>query len=387
MYAKLSEKPEVKEENKMPKPNRSKTRVKALEPQNFTTVIKTQGIVRAHNEVLLTARVAGTIQNILPEFEPGAFFAKNEVLVELDDVDFEAAVLSAKAQVARAKATLAFEQTRAQQAKLNWQDLGFEEEPNELVLRLPQLREAEANVTSAEAQLEQALRNLERTKIRAPFDGRILERNVGIAQSVGPGTSLGKIFATDYAEIDLPLSSRDLDFVNLPETSDDPPLDVVLKDAIHDNKLEWKAKIIRTKGALDPNSLELFAIARIQDPFGRHSGQPPLRIGQPVVATISGKVLNDVYIIPRDVVRNLDRILLVDPKDLTLSQRNIQPIWSNETLMIIQDQTIVPGTFLALSPIPYPSIGSKVELKQDSPKLSKPDEPEDNSPPERRRRY
>ena len=386
LYVTLSEKPEVKEEKKERKPNRTKTRVAELQLEDFTTVIKTQGIVRAHNEVSLTPRVAGTIKNILPGFEVGVFFAKDEVLVELDDVDFQTAVLSAKAQIARAKATLAFEQTRAEQAKLNWQDLGFDEEPNELVLRLPQLREAEANVASAEAQLEQAQRNLERTRIRAPFDGRVFERNVGIAHSVGPGTSLGKIFATDYAEIDLPLSSKDLEFVDLPETSDDPPLEVVLKDAIHDTEVEWKAKIIRTKGALDPNSLELFAIARIQDPFGRLTGHPPLRIGQPVVATISGKELQKVYQIPREIIRNRDRILLVHPQEHTLDQRNIQPIWSNETLMIIRDETIEPGTLLALSPIPYPAIGSKVEIKEDPPEETKPKEEEIDPQHHHRRR-
>jgi RND family efflux transporter MFP subunit len=385
-YIKLSVKEDPKNEKKEWKPNRTKTRVEVLQPQDFTAIIKTQGIVRAHNEVSLTPRVAGTIQNILPGFEPGAFFAKDEVLVELDDVDFQTAVLSAKAQVARAKATLAFEQTRAEQAKLNWQDLGFDEEPNELVLRLPQLREAEANVASAEAQLEQAQRNLERTRIRAPFDGRVLERNIGIAQSVGPGTSLGMIFATDFAEIDLPLSSKDIEFVDLPESSEDPPLDVVLRDAIHDSEVEWNAKIIRTKGALDPSSLELFAIARIQDPFGRLSNKAPLRIGQPVVASISGKVLKGIYLIPREIIRNRDRILLVDPKEFTLDQRNINPIWSTETQLIIRDDTIKPGTLLALSPIPYPSIGSKVEIKEDPPEETKPKPEGTNQPHHHKKR-
>lgn len=46
----------------------------------------------------------------------------------------------------------------------------------------------------------------------------------------------------------------------------------------------WQAKIVRTKGALDENALELFAVARVDDPFGLASGHPPLRIGQPVTA-------------------------------------------------------------------------------------------------------
>ena len=76
-------------------------------------------------------------------------------------------------------------------------DLEYEEEPSELVLRLPQFREAKANVASATAQLEQANRNLERTKVRAPFAGRVRVRSVGLGQSVGTSTPLGAVFSVD----------------------------------------------------------------------------------------------------------------------------------------------------------------------------------------------
>lgn len=385
LYALLSLDFKKPDEIKERKPLNIKTKVETLKRVDFTTRIQTRGIVRAHNQVNLTSRVAGTIQAIEDKFETGSFFKKDDVLVQLDDTDFHTAVLSAEAQVARSKAALAFEETRAKQAKLNWEDLGFDEEPNELVLRLPQLREAQANVDSANAQLAQARRNLERTKIRAPFDGRVLERVAGIGQSVGPGTRLGTIFAVDYSEIDLPLSGKDLEFINLPETSEDPPLEVELRDAIHTNDNVWKAQIIRTKGALDPSTLELFAIARIEDPFGQKSNLPPLRIGQPVIATIEGKLLEDVVVIPRAVVRQHNRILLVDPDELTLSERRLTPIWSDDISFVVKDLTITDGIYLATTPLPWAPLGSKVTIKEDEPVETKPDEKD--SPNHRRGKY
>lgn len=366
LYSKFSQKPKETKEQKQKKSITIKTKVETLHVVDFTTKIQTRGIVRAHNVVNLTPRVAGTIQETLETFETGAYFDKGDILIQLDDTDFHTAVLSSEAQVARTKATLAFEETRAKQAKLNWEDLGFDEDPNELVLRLPQLREAQANVDSALAQLEQARRNLERTKIRAPFNGRVLERAVGIGQSVGPGTRLGTIFAIDYSEIDLPLSEKDLEFIELPETQGDPPLEVELKDAIHKNDKTWKAKIIRTKGALDPSSLELFAIARIEDPFGQNSDSPPLRVGQPVIASIQGTVLKQVVVIPRSAVRQHNRILLVDAKDLTLSERRIKPIWSDDTHFVVRDETITDGIYLATTPLPWAPLGSKVTIKEET---------------------
>jgi RND family efflux transporter MFP subunit len=342
-----------------------KTRVVELQVQDFTTTIRTRGIVRPHNEVTLTPQVAGKISRILPGFEDGTFFKEGDVLMELDPQDYESAVIVAQAQIARADAAHKLEQTRAKQAKLNWDDLGLDEEPNDLVLRLPQLREAKAIVDSATAQLEQAKRNLERTKVRALFNGRVRHRSVGLGQSAGPGTPLGTVFTIDFAEVRLPIASRDIKFLSLPEGPEDPPIEVKLRDSLNHNDTIWKAKIIRTEGTLDPASLELFAIARVIDPFGRKSGHPPLRIGQPVAASISGHVLKKVIVVPREGVQQLDRILLVDPADLTISSRNIEPIWSDEKNVVIRDTTIPDGTLLAVTRIHYAPIGSKVEIMED----------------------
>jgi len=289
-YAIISVEPE---EAKRPeeKPRLIKTRAMTLHRQDFPTTIRTRGVIRAHNEVILTPQVSGKIIRILPGFEDGAFFAAGDVLVELDPQDLAGAVIVAEAQLARAVSSHAQEQTRANQARLNWIDLGYKEEPTELALRLPQLREAQANVDSATSLLNQAQRNLDRTKVRAPFDGRVRRRTVGLGQSVGPGTSLGSVFAVALAEVRLPIAARDLAFLTLPEGPEDPPVDVTLRDALNPDDTVWKAQIVRTEGTLDQSSLELFAIARISDPFGRKSEHPPLRIGQPVVATILGQVL------------------------------------------------------------------------------------------------
>lgn len=353
------------EEAKRPKTDTRalKTTVKELYPKDYPTTIRTQGVIRPHNEVTLTAQVSGKIVKLMPGFEDGAFFEKDEVLLELDSADFKTSVVASEAQLARTTAAYAQEQARAKQAKLNWEDLGYDEEPNDLVLRLPQLREAEANEKASRAQLEQANRDLERTKVRAPFAGRVRNRLVGLGQSIGGNTPLGMVFSIDFAEVRLPVSSRDMPFVTLPEGPEDAPVDVELRDALNvDNKTIWKGKIVRTEGALDESSLELFAIAQVIDPFGRKSGEPPLRIGQPVVGAVVGRLLEDVYVLPRVAVRQMDRIYLVDRKDLTLDRRNIKPVWSDEQNVIIWNSSIETGSLLATSHMTYSPDKTKVEI-------------------------
>ena len=307
-----------------------KTEILELQRTNFPVMLDSQGTVRAHFTTTLTPQVAGTISAVHPNFEDGAFFKKDEILAELDPADFKVAVSSAESGLARAQAALIQEEARAKQARLNWDDLGYEEEPSDLVLRIPQMKEAKANVDAAQADLEQALRNLERTKIRAPFDGRVQKRAVGLGQAVGGSTPLGEIFATDFAEIRLPLSPRQLPFVTLPSKEGDPEVKVTLRDALDSpDAPSWEARIVRTEGTLDESSRELFAIARIDDPFGVQSGKRPLLIGQPVRATIEGTELKNVFVLPRHALRGVNRIYLVYKLHPTIIRTTIETLWSD----------------------------------------------------------
>ncbi len=361
-YVTLSEEPE---EAKRPKgkPRPIKTQAVELVLKDYPTKITTQGNVRPHDQITLNSEVTGKVVRISPSFEDGAFFKEGEVLVELDTADFEAAVANAEAQVARTTATYAMEKAQADVARTNWEKLNLDEDPDPLVLRLPQLKQAEANVKSAEAQLGRMQRDLERARIRAPFDGRVRQRSVGLGQAIRVNSSLGTIFASDYAEVRLPISGEDLPMLFLPEDADDPPVDVELRDALNpDNETTWPAQIIRTEGALDANSLELFAIAKVDNPFGLNSSKPPLRVGQPVTASISGKVLKSVMAIPRIAVKRLDQIYLIHPKKMTLHTRTIEPLWSDEEHVIVRDPNIPDGSLLATTKLSYTPEGARVEV-------------------------
>ena len=123
---------------------------------------------------------------------------------------------------------------------------------------------------------------------------------------------------------------------------------------------------MRTEGFLDQNSLELFAIARIDDPFGLESGDPPLRMGQPVRASIGGTVLTDVIAVPRLAVRQLDQVYLVDRDSLTLTLHTIDPVWSDEEFVIVRDGALdEPGKLLSTTQLVYAPTGSKVEIIPD----------------------
>lgn len=342
-----------------------RTRVTELVVQDYPVVIKTNGVVQAHNEVTLSAQVSGQITHVNSMFEAGSYFAAGDVLVELDDRDHKTAVAVAVAQHLGAKSALELaKQDHQRKLGLFRKNSVSEAEVN---LAAATQTQAEAQLDSATADVEQAERDLERTKIRAPFDGRVRQKTVGVGQSVGPGTALGVVFAVDFAEVRLPIAGPELPFLDLPELAEDAPVQVELRDAINKaSATVWKARIVRTEGALDENSLELFVIAQVDDPFGRKSGHPPLRIGQPVVASMAGKVIDNVVAVPRIAVRQLDRVFLVDQTELTLMARTIAPIWSDEDNVIVRDPLIHDGALLSTTHLVYAPDGSKVEIIPDT---------------------
>ena len=371
-FSRLAEEPS-EEKDPASKDENIKTRVKELSVRDYPVLVRTQGVVQPHNETTLSAQVSGQIVRISPAFEVGSYFNEGDVLVELDARDYKTQLDIAEAQRLSTEASL----------KLATQDhnriidlfendnIGTQADVDQAIATQAQ---AAAQLDQVLAQLEQSKRDFERTTIRAPFAGRVRQKAVGVGQTVNPGMPLGDIFAVDFAEVRLPIAARERDFLELPEMDDDPPVDVVLRDSVSENSEQlWNAKIVRTEGALDADSLELFAIARIDDPYGLESGHAPLRIGQPVEAAITGIILSDVIALPRGAVRQLDQINLVDQQDMTLLTLTIKPLWSDEEFVIVRDPRIEAGALLATTHLVYAPEGSKVEIISDveSPELKR----------------
>lgn len=293
--------------------------VEAVEAQvaslNFS--VYSQGSVKPRTETTLVAEVAGQIVSVSSNFIAGGFFRQGEVLLQIDPSDYEAALLSAQANLASRKAQLADQKARSEQALKDWRNMGREGEPSDLVLRKPQLAEARAAVQAAEANLKEAERNLERTRIRVPYDGLVRNKRVDVGQYVSPGTPLGVTFAIDTAEIRLPLSDREIAFLDLPSATRLDKAHRVPVTLTADGEGmggRWQGEIVRTEGVVDEASRVVYAVAEVPDPYGvlGQSTAAELKMGTFVRAEIEGLRVNDVVILPRSVLRPDDTLLIAN---------------------------------------------------------------------------
>ena len=307
-----------------PEPAKKPIQIKAplvsvisLIPQEVTFDIQSQGSVVPRTKTTLISEVSGVVTSVSDTFQVGGFFKKGEVLLTVDDITYQVALLRAQAQLESAQAVLIEEQARSHQAEEEWLLTGktIEQAPI-LALRIPQLKKAQAGVLAAQADLREAKVKLERTKIIAPYDAMLTAKQVDIGQYVTMGTSLANTFAIDYAEVRLPVKQRDLAFLNLSRIHQaiEKGANVELFYQLDGKKHVWNAQITRYEGVVDSTSRVHYFIAQIDDPYGvlAESKHDEIRIGTFVNAKVTGKNVKNVIAIPLSALYSGDTVYLVD---------------------------------------------------------------------------
>lgn len=328
--------------------------------------VESQGTVAASTETTLVAEVAAKVVGLAPSFAAGGFFSRGEVLVRLDRRDFELAVTRARAEVARAEVLLARERAEAELALEEWQELGGGAPPP-LVAREPQQAEARAARAGAEAALARAELDLERTLVRAPFDGRVRDKRVDVGQFVAPGQPLGSVYGIDYAEVSLPVPDDQLAYLDLPlgrEGSAASGPEVVLRADYAGRRHAWRGRIVRTAGIIDPASRMLALIARVDDPYARGDDgeRPPLAVGLFVEAEIDGRDVRAVTL-PREVLRGGDRVLVLDGDRLRF--RDVEVLRRRGDRVLIS-AGLAAGERVCVSPLEAPVDGMRVRVTGES---------------------
>ena len=323
------------------------------------------GSVTPRTETSLTGEVAGQIVEVFPQFVSGGFFKRGDLLVKIDDRTYRAEVKRSQAAVAAAETLITREQGLSDYALQDWRRLNPDKEATDLALRKPQLAEARANLQSALADLERKEGDLERTVVRAPYDGMIRQKLADVGQFVGAGTQLAVIFASDVAEIRLPLPDKDLPFVDLKAQ---PPVEVTAN--IGGTDYYWRGKIVRTEGVFDEQSRVLYVVAQVADPYNQdgESWAYPLRIGTFVGANIEGHRADNLVVLPRSALRRDNRVWTIDsnnrlvPKTVSVLRTDASSVYINSGL---EDNELVCLTLLE-NPLPG-TVVRHVEAEENQP--------------------
>lgn len=319
-----------------------------LARQDYAVQIASYGTIEPAREITLVAQVGGKITRVADTFSDGTAVSAAALLVQIDPADYRISVKTAEATLAQARATLAEQAALSEQAVTDWRRLGRQGEPSDLVARKPQLEAARAQVASAEAQLERARLDLARTEIRAPFDGYLDATNGDIGQYVGPGSSLGTLYASGEHEVRLPVSQRDLPFI----TTGPAGSPVIFTD--RDTGAQFEGQLLRREATVDSRTRQLFVIAELND--------ADALLGQFVDAVIAGRTFSGVFPIERRYLRDDNTLLLA--REGHASAVPVEIVWRDDRTALVTGPQ--EGDLMIITPLGPQADGLPIRLREDT---------------------
>ena len=330
--------------------------------------VESQGVAKARTRTSLVSEVSGAVLRVSDNFVVGGTFQVGDMLMALDPTDYEVALQRAEARLMSVKAAMEFERARSVQAAKEWAMTGRpQSEAPLLALRRPYLLEAEANLLQAQSEVRQAKIKLEKTVIKAPYAGMVANKLADVGQFVAAGTRVGEAFAIDYVEVRLPLTERDLSMMGSLLSQNLTDKTVLLSGAVDGVNTSWQATIVRSEGVVSELNRAQYLVARLADPYGLKVDQGnksvPLRVGTFVKASIEGKVLKDVFQIPRSALLEGSRVGLIDSEQLL----KIVPV----TVAHADDQYyylsngLTAGMEIVISALGTPIEGLKLRVRND----------------------
>jgi len=192
----------------------------------------------------------------------------------------------------------------------------------------------------------------------------VRSKEADLGQFVNPGVRLGVTFATDYAEVRLPLNDQDLAFVSLPNARDIAAtgsvdgVPVMLSAVQQGEVRQWEAHIVRSEGVVDEKSRVTYAVARIEDPYRLHDDGVALPVGTFVVAKIAGTMAANIIRVPQSAIRGANQLIFLD-EDNRIRIREVGIVRTDAEFVYL-GSGVSPGDRIVLTALENPINGTRV---------------------------
>ncbi len=343
-------------EQKAPPDNAPLVRIWQAQQQTVQLTIQAHGTVLPRTESDLVPEVSGRVIRMSQNLVSGGFFKEGEVLLEIDPLDYRLAVDQASAALASAQSELAnAERAHARQIDLARRNLTSETQKDDALNRF---LAAQARLKETTALLKRSRRDLARTRLTAPYEGRVRTESVDVGQFVTRGAPVAKLYATDLAEVRLPVPDDELAYLQIPldganvATENQPR--VRLFATFAGEAHAWEGRIVRTEGEIDPRTRMINVIAQVQEPYVRVGSRPPLAVGLFVEAEIMGNRVDNVFVLPRSAIQANNQVYVVS-EDSTLDFRNVG------ILRIVAEEVYVTDGFAPGEDVSLSTVNNAIE--------------------------
>ena len=306
--------------------------VQVVEGGSLPARVHATGQVQPQSQVTIVPQVSGRISSLPSSLKDGARFKKGETLGQIDSRDYQSRLDQAQAQLAAAELELALEEGRGESAVKQWDLLGGAGR-QELAERKPHLIVAQANVRSAQAGVNLAKNNLNRTRLTAPFDAVVLSENLDRGQVVGASTQAVTLAGTAAFRVQVSVPLGKLQYLEVPGyNAKEGGRAVVRHGALG---VERDGQIVGIAGRVDAQTRTATLLVDVPDPMDPPAGQPPMLIGSFVDVSLLGKPMEDVVAVPITSLRDGREVLLLALDD-TLHIAPVTLAWTTESQAFVR---------------------------------------------------
>jgi len=241
------------------------------------------------------------------------------------------------------------------------------EEEKFLMLRQPQLESLRAALHAAQAKLEQARVNLNRTEIRAPFNAVISSRMANLGTRVTTGTDLATLVGTNayWVEVSVPVSQ--LRWIDIPQSGAELGAPVKVYDqAAWGPGVSRAGRVARLSAALEEKGRMARLLVEVPDPKGlekENAGKAGLLLNSYVRVEIEGRELTSTAAIGRNLLRDDDTVWIMD-RENRLDIRPVDIVYRGDKEVYLT-AGIETGERLITSHLPTPVQGMLLRLPGD----------------------
>ena len=334
--------------------------VEILTPKDFQIQISSNGTTTPLTQTVLTAEVGGEVIYRSKKFSEGSSVIEGEILAKIDDTDLQLQYKNALLQLANAEVQHSLQLAEAEVAKEAWEKIG-DGIASDLTLKKPQLKQTEALLEVAKAQVNSAKNKLNKTEIVAPYAGRIQSVNIDLGTTIIPGQPVGAMYTSSEIEITLAVKDNDLQFLSIPmdgrKLNPSEQASVVIESFYKGKTQSWEGKLERVDGVIDPITRMINLIAVFKNDF-IETDKPNLPIGLFVEAKIDGITLKNIFEIPINSISKDNEVYIVD-KDNQLELRKLTVLKKYSEFVIIKDG-LRAGERIVTSKLSTASNGIKV---------------------------
>lgn len=315
------------------------------------------GRVEAEQETMLASRVAGQLERFAEGIVPGQVVEQQAPVAYIDQADLQLALEDAEAQLANAQAQLALEQAEQQRARSEYESFGrqLSAERQALVLREPQLRQAQAQVTQARVARDQAALNVERATLTAPWRAMVQERLVGAGSLLSQGTEVLHLVGVEQFWVRASLPGEWTEWLEAGTT-------VTLTSRGWPEGAKREGTLVSMLPSLEENGLQAQLLIAVNDPLALETDGPALRLGDVLRASFQPAVQEQLISLPSAALRPGDVTWRVDEEN-RLRRTPVTLAYRGEDDALIRDG-LETGQQVVTAGLAQPREGQLVRIRR-----------------------